>query len=212
MSFQKRQQHNNKGGTQDGFTLVETLAVIALFTILSGVLLNTIVSFYHFNAYTIAEAYQVDNARKGVEALVHDAREMTYADDGSFPLVTMKDNKMGFYSDIDGDGSAEYVEYELNGTTLKRRIYNATGTPPVYDTGTPDETDSLSEYVQNDAQNVPAFVYYDNNGDLATSTTTVTDIRYVGVQVIVNIDPIRDPGQYMLRSSAALRNIINTYD
>jgi len=50
-------------------------------------------------------------------------------------------------------------------------------------------------------------VYYDAEGSLATATSTVTDIRYVGVSIIVNIDPVRDPGQYMLRSSAALRNL-----
>jgi hypothetical protein len=54
------------------------------------------------------------------------------------------------------------------------------------------------------------FVYYDEDGKKATATTTATDIRYVGVNIIVNIDPVRDPGEYSLRSSAALRNLIQS--
>jgi hypothetical protein len=56
-------------------------------------------------------------------------------------------------------------------------------------------------------QATSTFYYYDNTGKLATPTSTVTDIVYVGSQIIVNIDPIRDPGQFMLRSAAALRNL-----
>ena len=51
------------------------------------------------------------------------------------------------------------------------------------------------------------FVYYTDMGVPAGATTTVTDIRYVQLSVIVNIDIVRDPGQYMLRSSASLRNL-----
>ena len=50
------------------------------------------------------------------------------------------------------------------------------------------------------------FRYYDESG-VESSTSTVTEIKYVGVQVIVNIDPIRDPGEFMLRASASLRNL-----
>ncbi len=190
-----------------GFTMVETIVVIALFSILMIAVSESIASFYRLNAYTIAQAYQVDTARMGVEQLVRDLREMTFADDGTFPLVSMGTTSIAFFSDIDRDNSVEYVTYSLQGTTLMKRVYNATGSPPTYGTTTPQETLTLSEHVQNTIQTTPIFVYYDAEGSLATATSTVTDIRYVGVSIIVNIDPVRDPGQYMLRSSAALRNL-----
>lgn len=168
---------------------------------------ESIATFYRMNAYTIAQSYQVNTARRGVEQLVRDLREMTFADDGTFPLVIMEDDRLAFFSDIDRDLSVEYVEYSLASTTLIKRIYNATGTPPVYSTSNPYETVTLSEYVQNVLQGTPIFVYYDGEGNPATATTTVTDIRYIEASIIVNIDPIRDPGEYMLRSSAALRNL-----
>lgn len=201
------QFYSSKNHDVQGFTLVETIVVIALFSILMIAVSESIASFYRLNAYTIAQAYQVDTARMGVEQLVRDLREMTFADDGTFPLVSMGTTSIAFFSDIDRDNSVEYVTYSLQGTTLMKRVYNATGSPPTYGTTTPQETLTLSEHVQNTIQTTPIFVYYDAEGSLATATSTVTDIRYVGVSIIVNIDPVRDPGQYMLRSSAALRNL-----
>jgi prepilin-type N-terminal cleavage/methylation domain-containing protein len=195
-----------------GFTLVETIVVVALFTIISLAVLESIVMFYRVNWYTIAQADQVSTARQGMDQLVRDLREMTFSDDGTFPLVVTEGYRVGFYSDIDRDDSVEYVEYRLStSTVLEKRIYNATGTPPVYhSTGTPDSLYTVSEYVQNNLQSTPVFVYYEINGNPATATTTITDIRYVELSIIVNIDPIRDPGEFMLRSSASLRNLKNT--
>ncbi len=198
---------------QRGFSFVEMLVVIALFTTTMLVITNGISSFYSFNTYTIAQSYQVSNATQGMTQLVRDLREMTYADNGAFPLVIMEKNKVGFYSDIDRDSSVEYIEYSLSTTTsvFTKKIFNATGTPLRYSaTGTPDSTIILSEYVQNSIQNIPIFLYYDMNGALAATGTPAIDIRYMKLSIIVNIDPIRDPGQFMLRSSTALRNLKNT--
>lgn len=190
-----------------GFTLVETVVVIAIYTLVMFALFLSIETFYKFNAYAIAQSYQVNHAQRGIEIMVRDIREMTFADDGTFPLAIMEPDKIGFYSDIDRDDSVEYIEYELMATTtLVKRIYTAVGNPPVY-SATAEATHILSEYVQNANQATSTFFYYDRTGALATATTTVTDIVYVEAQVIVNIDPVRDPGQFMLRSSAALRNL-----
>ena len=190
-----------------GFTLVETLVALGIFTLVMLALTQNIHTFYRHNAYAIAQASQVDLARRGMDTVIRDIREMTFADDGTFPLEIMSPHKIGFYSDIDRDNSVEYVEYELaTTTTFTKRVYGATGNPPVYST-TPESTTILSDYVQNINQATSTFFYYDTTGNLATATSTVTDIVYVGAQIIVNVDPVRDPGQFMLRSSAALRNL-----
>ena len=201
--------HSNKN-KQKGMTLVEMIIVTFLFSILMIALGNSVASLYKVNSYTVSQAYQVSNARKGVQALIRDVREMTFADDGTFPLARMESHLIGFYSDIDRDNSVEYVEYELATTTrLVKRVYNATGSPTTYNLSSPDEEYILSEYVQNLIQGTSTFFYYDTNGNEATATSSVTDIRFITVQAIVNIDPIRNPGQFMLRYSAALRNVID---
>lgn len=193
-----------------GMTLVEVIVSVVIMTLVMLVVTTLMTDIYKLNGYTIAQAYQVDHARRGMDLLIRDIREMTFADDGAFPITIWEEHKVGFYSDIDRDESVEYIEYELVGTsstTLEKRVYNATGTPPSYSTTTPDETFTLSEYVQNSLFGSSTFVYYNQNGSVASSTTPITDIRYIEAQIIVNIDPVRDPGQYMLRSSAALRNL-----
>jgi type II secretory pathway pseudopilin PulG len=201
MSRQPTQFKNTQG-----FTLVETVVTVFIFTLVMTAVLESISTFYRYNAYSIAQAYQVDHARRGIEILVRDTREMTFADDGTFPLAVMEPHRMGFYSDIDRDDSVEYVEYTLATTTLTKKIYGATGSPPVYAT-TSESVHVLSEYVQNINQATSTFFYYNENGTQATTSSAITDIVYIGLQIIVNIDPVRDPGQFMLRSSAALRNL-----
>ncbi len=193
---------------QRGFTLAEVIVVIALNTMLVIVLTASITSIYKQNAYSFAQAAEIDAARKGLFLWVRDAREMTNAGDGSFPLREVSDNTLGFYSDIDRDDSVEYVEYVLDGTDLYKYTYNPIGSPPVYDLTDADETVILSEYVQNIDQGQKTFEYYDSNGVLLSSPQAmISDIRYITMQIIVNIDPLRSPGEFMLQGSAAPRNL-----
>lgn len=134
-------------------------------------------------------------------------REMTFGEDGTFPVVVKEPNLIGFYSDIDRDDSVEYVEFELASTTFYKYVYNATGSPPVYDFTTPDETNIISEYVQNSVNGTSTFFYYDTNNQPLDSSSLLTDVRYIRTQIIVNIDPLRSPGEFMLQSGVAPRNL-----
>jgi prepilin-type N-terminal cleavage/methylation domain-containing protein len=193
---------------KQGFTLIEVLVVIAINTLLMAVLISSIVQFYKSHDTVSAQAAEIDSARRGLLTWVRDAREMTYAADGAFPLVKVLPNKFGFYSDVDRDNAVEYVEYELIGTNLYKRIYNPTGYPATYDFTTPSETLILSIYVQNLTQNQATFKYYNDAGvELASSTASISDISYIETRIIVNIDPINHPGEFMLHGSAAPRNL-----
>ncbi len=190
-----------------GFTLAEVVVVSALFSLLAIALTSVISMLYRTNGYAIAQANEVAHARRGIEASTRDIREMTFGDEGTYPLVEMSSSSIGFYSDIDRDDSVEYVRYVLATTTLYKYVYNATGTPPVYSLVTPSETHTISEYVQNKVQATSTFRYFIEGGVAATATSTVTDIRFVQINLIINIDPGRSPGEYTLRSSAAPRNL-----
>jgi prepilin-type N-terminal cleavage/methylation domain-containing protein len=195
--------------TSAGFTLIEMLVVIAITVIISAVVMNTIINFYRYNDYTVAQTNELREARNGLQLMIRDLREMTFADNGQFPLVATASTSVVFFSDVDRDDSVELIAYDLAGTTLQKYVYNAAGV--TYSTTTPDDTIVLSEYVQNSLEATPIFRYYDTSGVEATATTSISDIRYITVDLIVNVDPIRNPGEFTLRSSAALRNIIETY-
>ena len=136
-----------------------------------------------------------------------DAKEMIQAEDGTYPLVTVEEHRLGYFSDTDQDETVEYVEYILASTTLTKYTYNATGTPVAYDFTTPDTEEILSLYVQNINQSTSTFYYYDDMGNQLSSTSPIVDVKYIRAQIIVNIDPFRSPGEFMLRSSIAPRNL-----
>lgn len=192
---------------QNGMTLVEMVVVIGLYTLLIAMVFGFAQSFYQTNSYMTAQADEVESARRGVTKLTRDLREMTYAENGTFPVAEIEEHLLGFYSDVDKDDNVEYIEYELSGTTLYRRTHNPTGSPPTYDFGTPDTTEIVSEYVQNISQATSTFFYYDSDGTELDAAALLTDVRYVKAQIIVNIDPIHSPGEYMLRTAVAPRNI-----
>lgn len=191
---------------QSGLTLVETVVAIGLYTILSLVLFESVQSLYQNNAYSFAQADEVSNARRGLYTVAQDMREMTFGEDGTFPVVVKEPDRIGFYSDIDSDDSVEYVEYGLATTTFYKHTYNATGSPPVY-SAIPDETIVLSEFVQNNLNGTSTFFYYDTNNMLLGTSSLLTDVRYIRTQIIVNIDPLRSPGEFMLQSGVAPRNL-----
>ncbi len=191
-----------------GMSLIEVVMVISIFTVLSLAITLSIADFYKYNSYTIEQSDEVENARRGVTKWAQDSKELTGGEDGSYPIAIMQDHVFGYYSDTDLDNSVEYVEYRLASTTLRKYIYNATGTPPVYNKTTPDTIETLSLYVQNINQGTSTFSYFDTNGSrLSTTTALVRNVRYIQAQFIVNIDPNRFPGEFMLRSSVAPRNL-----
>jgi type II secretory pathway component PulJ len=187
-------------------TLIEVILVAAITTLLIGGIFTSVQILYRQDGYSSAQSNEVENARRAISRFGHDVREMTYAEDGSFPIVAMEPHLISFYSDVDRDNSVELVTYRLATTTLYKYVYNATGQPPVYD-AIADESNVLSLFVQNLNQGTSTFMYYDENGTALSTSSLLTDVRYIETRVIVNIDPIRDPGEFMLKVGVTPRNL-----
>lgn len=197
-----------KNHTTTGFTLVEMIMVISINTMLLLVISQSVISLYKNHGYTYAQAEEVESARKSISSWSQDAREMTPAANGSFPIVRVEPNRFGFYSDVDRDNGVEYVEFVLTGTNLYKHIYNPIGYPATYNLTSPDESFLLSVYVQNLTQGVTTFLYYNNTGTvIANPSAMISDIKYIEMSVIVNIDPLRSPGEFMLKGSVTPRNL-----
>ena len=96
-----------------GFTLIETLVTIAVFTLVFGATMAFIVMAYQTHGYTWQQSIAIDEARRGIETTVKEIREAGPGDDGSYPIVLAADKEFIFYSDIDKDGQTERVRYFL---------------------------------------------------------------------------------------------------
>lgn len=192
---------------QLGLSLVEMVVLIGIYTIMLLAVSQSIVTLYGYNSYALEQGNEVDNARRGITQWNRDVKEMTTAEDGTWPVAVIEPHRLGYYSDTDLDDSVEYVLYELVGTTLYKYTHNPTGNPATYDLTTPDETEILSEYVQNELQATSTFFYFDDSDTALSSASPIIDVRFITMQLIVNIDPLRNPGEFMLRSSLAPRNL-----
>ena len=190
-----------------GMTLMEAIIAISIYSILMLAVFSSITSLYQSNAYALEQANEVNSARVGMTQWNQDVKEMVTAENGTWPLAIIEPHRIGYYSDTDRDDSVEYVEYELTGTTLTKSVYNPSGSPVTYDLTTPDQVETLSTFVQNINQATSTFFYFDNSGTELNSSSPILDVRYIRSQLIVNIDPVRNPGEFMLRSSLAPRNL-----
>lgn len=96
-----------------GFTLIETLVAIAVFTLIMGAVAGSVVMLYRTYGFTFQQSQAIEEARRGIEVMVKEIRGATFGDDGTFIIEKAEDQEFVFYSDIDGDGKVERVRYFL---------------------------------------------------------------------------------------------------
>jgi prepilin-type N-terminal cleavage/methylation domain-containing protein len=118
-------------GMRRGYTMVEMLVVIFIFTIIWGVIAQALVTVYRTQGYAMDQSRAINEARKGVDSMAKEIRQAQYGDNGAYPTELAADKEFVFYSDIDGDGRVERVRYYLatvnSGTQTQQCVSTATG-------------------------------------------------------------------------------------
>ncbi len=188
-----------------GFTLLETLVVIAIVSIVTLILGFMIQYIYRGNDYVLQEGTAVENAQIGLTNAIQDLREASYGDDGSYPIANIGTSSVTFYADYNNTGDVEMLQYYLLGNTLYRSITTATGTPPSY-AGQPAATTTIATYVQN-SPSTPIFQYYNASDTAVTSSSSIYSITTITTTLDIDVNPTRAPSAYTLTGSATLRNL-----
>ena len=96
---------------RQGFTLVEVLVTIVIFSIVVSVVFSAIFMFYRNQSFTWDQSVAIEEARRGIKTMVREIREAKVGDDGSYSIESANDKEFVFYSDIDKDGATEKVRY-----------------------------------------------------------------------------------------------------
>ena len=191
---------------QRGFSLIEMIVLIAVFIMIVSAIVSSLSFVYKGQRFAFEQADATRSARTGIERVVRDLRETSYADDGAYPIVAMATSSVTFYSDYDNDNKIERIRYFLEGTDFKKGTVESAGDPPTYATST-EVVSTVSDNVRNTTLGIPLFTYYDKVGVLMSDFTQVDELAFVLVRIVVNLHPDRAPEDFELRSSAALRNI-----
>ncbi len=193
-----------------GFSLVETLVAMGALTVILTSLYFFVSYFKKVQDYSLEQSLAITEARNGIETMVKEIREIQIANNGAYPIVTADDNTFIFYSDIDKDNSIERVRYFLDGTQFKKGTIEPRTNPVMY-VDADEIVTTITSYVNNTT--TPVFTYYNGNwpSDTANNPLTTpanpTMVKYITIQLVINVAPAKAPQDFHLISDVAIRNL-----
>ena len=189
-------------------TLVETVVWISIFTMTMLVLTQSLLYFYRVNRYTLQEEEAINSAQHGMNIVVQALRTASYSNNGAYPVISIAPTQVAFYANVTkNDPLIQQVRFFVQGTSLLEGIIEPSGDPLSYATSSEVLT-TLSTYVQNLTFATSTFIYYDQNGNLITNMANYNAMRFVTINLIVDVSTTSLPTSLDLMSSAALRNLV----
>lgn len=191
------------------FTLIELMLVVGITAILMAAAYIVVTSGYKNQIFISEKNDAIEEAKRGVQTMTKEIRKLKDGDNGNFAIITAQDYDFSFYSDIDLDNKTERVRYFLDGTNFKKAIIKPTAT---FEYLPANETESiLSAYILNQTRAMPIFTYFTKDYPYDTTPLStpanVAKIKFVSFNLIVNVAPFRQPGDYVLESKVGLRNL-----
>lgn len=184
------------------FTLIETIATLAIFVIAMGIVSGFIIHGYRVHGYLLWQAQATEEARRGIETMVKEIRGAWSGEDGSYLIGEAKDFEFIFYSNIDRDLETERIRYYVEGTDLIKEIIDPEGFPPQY--SSQPKKIFLSRYVRNSP---PIFKYFDEKGEELAYPARKKDTKIIKVYLEINVNPARLPSHLVIESVVLPRNL-----
>ncbi len=195
---------------QRGFTIVELLVAISIFSLLIFVTMVMLQNVLIDTHQQFSALDNVDHARLVTSEIVNELRNATVGADGSYQINTAGDNQLIFYSTPSGGGPVNRVNYYLSGTTLWKGVTAPTGNPQVYNTAL-----EIKAIVQNDVVNTaPIFTYYNGNytgsGNPLPQPVNVNFVKFVKINLdILKQVQKQNPSIFSISAGSNIRNLKN---
>jgi len=152
---------------KSGFTIIEVTVASFLLIILTAGVLGLQYILGNAQVQSINSFLSVESGNGAINQMARTLRKVRPGENGNYALVSLDDNFLEFYSDIDLDDKAEKITYSLDGANLIQSTVEPTGNPAVYNDLTAT-TKIIATEVQNATSNTPVFFYY--NGDWPQDT------------------------------------------
>ena len=203
MSIPGNSKHN-------GFTLVETMVTIAIFTLLLGGVITLFIAVIKTPAQQLLSADNVDQARKVLASFTNEMRNSLPANDGSYQLTQASDSQIVFYSSYGASGTIVYrIRYYLSGTTLYKGVVVPTGSPLVYNLA--GEVVTPVQYNVSNGS-TPVFYYYDDTYSGVSSPlvqpVNLTQIKFVKINLIIlKQNSANNTSTFTIDGGAAIRSL-----
>lgn len=191
---------------ESGFTLVETIVAVAVFTLLMSAISVLFVSLYRSQKVDIGLIERSRIAGRAIETMSGEIRKANRGENGNFHLAVTGAQNLVFYSDIDGDDETEKISYNLEGANITKTVVEP-GTNYLYQ-GAEVKTVVCSG-VQNGTE--PIFLYYDesytgNESALANPVDNVA-VKVIGINLYVNVANSGISTPFHIETKIQIRNL-----
>ncbi|MFA5991727.1 MAG: prepilin-type N-terminal cleavage/methylation domain-containing protein [Candidatus Doudnabacteria bacterium] len=205
MLFQK----NNSTG---GFTLIEVLITIFIFSLISVAIVMTVSNLFSAATKQGGLLADQDQARKLIFQVTNELRNAAAGANGAYQLESAGNQQLIFYTNADPTTvTTERVRYYLQNGKIYKGITKYSG-------GTYNTSTENTILVQNNiaSSTAPLFYYYE--GDYTGSSTqsalvqpvSVADVKYIKVDVLIlNKAGVKNQNYYSVNGGAAIRSVKN---
>lgn len=195
---------------QKGFTLIELVVTISIFSIIAIgliILVGDVYSQATRNGSAIANA---DQTRRLSNQMMQELRNSVSASNGAYAIAIADAQQLAFYANVDGGTDIERVRYYLSGGKLYRGIVKQAGNPVNYN-GT-----EVSRVMQNDVANnasTPLFYYFNENFDDNTDSALTQPVNIAQVTFVkLNIEVLKRTAKsttasFVVTAGASLRSL-----
>jgi prepilin-type N-terminal cleavage/methylation domain-containing protein len=189
-----------------GFTLVEILIAVFIFTIIGIAVVKFQIDIFSLNKLTSTNLVAQQNARQTLKDFTAEVRSMSPSNAGAYYIDQASTSSLTFYTNIDNDSDTEKVRYFLSGTTFKKGVIHPIGN--TYSQG----NEVVKESVHGIANGTTSiFSYYDNSYD-GTSTPlnqpiNISSIRLIKINLLIDEDTLKSPGPLYMTTQVSIRNL-----
>jgi type II secretory pathway pseudopilin PulG len=190
-----------------GFTLIEAIVSVGIFALIVGSIVAMLLFSWKAKSVVWEQLGTQNEGRKVVQDFVNEVRTAAASNVGAYPVALAQSQQIIFYSDADKDSLRERIRYFLDGRTLKKGITKPTSSPPTYDLS--DEV--VAEIVHDVANGTSSVFSYYNDSFTGTEPpmsypVSVTDVRMVGISLVMDENPQITPAPFFIESKAMLRS------
>jgi prepilin-type N-terminal cleavage/methylation domain-containing protein len=191
-----------------GFTLLEIIITMAIFSLIMGVVTLFARDLLYYNGIFSGGLTSYDEAKKILQPISSEIRSLSPSSLGAYPIETAGNTTFTFFSDINNDGLKERIRYFLSGNILMKGVIIPSGSPLQY----LSNTESLYGIIHNVKNgSTPIFTYYNSsyNGETSplSQPVSVLSVRLIKITLILDTDPNRSPTPVTIITEVSMRNL-----